>query len=286
MRQAVVAAVLVLSSGCATALSTFDTARTTERGHVRVSAAMGVHVPASRALDFIGEGKDVVDAVQARGGGRPTDEELARVGDAGIALMLQPLAPVQEFMIRTGVTPWMDVGLRAATTSLRFDSKARFWKSADDRKHASVGVGIAKYTFSNPIFKVLEYARVDDFSRWDLDAPLLFTFEYGQSFMMTLGAKYQLSRFTFSQKLYEATQTGEQEIGTPVVTDRITSPMHFFGGIFGMMAGYKYVFVSLELTAGWTRVKPRMYSLQTRTVEQRDLSGVTVYPAIGLVVKT
>ena len=54
---------------------------------------------------------------------------------------------------------------------------------------------------------------------------------------------------------------------------------HFFGSSVGIAAGYKYVWLMLELTAGYTYCRPTVFG------RERNIGGLTLYPAIGLQVK-
>jgi len=269
---------LLLCCGCATTLSTMDTARTTDPGHVRVNAAMGVYVPAGTALRLVSDGTDLAKRLIAESRD-PTVEELDKMFEAGLAVAVLPIAPVQELQIRTGIVRNLDAGLRLATTGARLDLKFRFWNGGD--QHASIGAGASKYFFSGPVFDALSFVKIDDFSRWDFEVPLLFSSEAGETFRFYGGAKYVLSLFSMDEKLVKAQHVAEQN-GSPDVF-RAKEKMHFVGGVAGIMLGFRHVFVALELTAGYTVAEPEIYSFVSKRPEKRSLGGVTLYPALGLV---
>ena len=51
---------------------------------------------------------------------------------------------------------------------------------------------------------------------------------------------------------------------------------HFVGATVGLSLGYRYVHLFAELTAGNTWSKAQVFGAE------RDLGGVTLYPAIGI----
>jgi len=276
-----------LATGCATTLSTMDTARTTPVGHVRMDAATGLFIPTGPLVDILGAGDRALERLT--GGNDPLPaEEAQKLYDAALSLSLMPPAALQEVMIRTGVMEDMDVGLRLATTSLRADVKYRFFHSGTDNeasKHASVGLGASRYMFGGVVFDVLEWIKIDDFSRWDFELPVLYSWEYKQFFTFHAGAKYVYTRFSLDPNFVELQNRLATTVSTPRVTDQVDSNMHFLGGLAGISAGYKYVFVMLELTAGYSWARPSVYSFIDGQTSERNLGGVTLYPSIGLVLK-
>jgi hypothetical protein len=281
------AAPLLLLSGCATTLSTMDTARPTPVGHVRANAALGLYVPAGAALEIIDTGTDLADRAK-RLDARLTPEEAETLYEAALTGMLMPPAPLQEFMIRTGVHEDADVGLRLATTSVRLDAKYRFY-GADDghsRRDASIGLGGSKYTFKGLVFDVLDMVDLGNFSRWDFEVPVLYSYERGEWLQAYLGAKYMISFFSYDENLMELQNRVASHAGleAPPLEHR-KSTMHFVGGVGGVGLGYKYAFLFLELTAGYTMARPSIYSFVDRETRERKLGGFTLYPSVGLVLR-
>ena len=259
-----------------------DTARTTPRGHVQANVAQGVFLPVGAALTLITAGKDAGVSATKR---KPTDAEMGAIADAAIPLALTPPGALFEIALRSGIVEDLDVGLRYATTSVKLDVKYRFFHSGDDAeasKHASIGFGASKYLFKNPIFDLLERVKIDDFSRFDLDFPVRYSWEFKEAFAFYAGAKYQLTRFTFSEKLFQLQEDASAN-GAPSFVGEVKSTMHYFGGSVGIMAGYKYAFVALELNGGYFQSSPSYFSFQTGKIEEHKVGGVTLYPAIGLV---
>lgn len=275
-------------SGCATTLSTMNTARTTPPGEFRVNAAAGVHLPGGAAVDFARASLGVARSIR-EGAFELTPAEQESLYLGALSLALQPPYPVFEAGLRTGIVEDVDAGLKLSTTAIGLDARYRFWRSGDEEGihlHAAIGLGASRYFFSNPLFDVLELVRVGDFSRWDFEIPLLFSFEHSRIAMGYVGLKYVHTRFSIDQTLFKLQRAANEVAGVPVLTDRIQSPMHFYGGVFGFGIGYKHVWLLLELNAGYVWLRPRLYSPVDEMVASRNLGGLTVYPAIGLAVAT
>lgn len=277
---AALALVAAALTGCASTLSTMDTARTMNPGQWRVNLATGVYVPAGAVIRLAANGVDLGRTLISENRD-PTTAELDKLFEAGLALAVLPIAPVQELQIRTGIVDNLDAGFRLATTGARLDVKYRFFQSADSRHHLSIGLGGSKYFFSGPVFDALAFVKVEDFSRYDVEVPLLYTYEAGDIFRFYGGAKFIRSWFSMSSKLVRAQSVAESN-GSPTFF-RSEEQMTFAGATFGIMLGYKHVFVSAELTSGLVIAEPAIYSFVTKQPEKRNLGGATFFPALGLV---
>ncbi len=286
-RLAAAACLALLSTGCATTLATRDTARPTPVKHVRIDYGYGYYIPTGPFVDL---GKAAVGVARNLKNGTTavTPEEAQSLYLGGVGLALMPPAAVNELAVRTGIAEDADIGFKWASTALRLDVKYRFLHLGEDdtgrAHHMSIGLGVSKYLFSNPVFSVLDYVNMSDFSRWDFDVPLLYSWHVKEAFVLYTGAKYIFTRFSMDENLFKLAQIAG-DLGLPDATDHISSTMHYGGALIGIMGGYKYVFVNLELNAGYTYARPRLYSFVDRQTKERNIGGVTLYPSFGMVVK-
>lgn len=282
----------VLSTGCASTLSTMQTAVPVERGHVQVNGAYGIYLPLGPAADAVAQGvkqaQKAVVAAKENKNYELSEEDAQSILTAGIGLASMPPGAAYEIMVRTGLFEDLDLGVRYSTSgSLKADAKYRFFHHGPEEGEGGVmspsfdmaiGFGGAKYFFSSPVIEVLEFVQLGDFSRWDVEVPAYFSIEWGQILKFWVAPKYVYSRTSFDGELvdlsHEASRWSHLELGLPDVVNT-----HFFGSSIGFAAGYKYVHLMLELTAGYTYCRPTVFG------QVRNIGGLTLYPAIGLQVK-
>lgn len=279
---------LALGSGCASNLSTLQTAKPLARGQFQVSLGAGAFVPVGQIVESvdlaIDEGKRIKDAVDDNERVQLTEEDQQRLLTAGIALAVAPPGLVNEVMIRAGLADDLDVGLRYSGISLRLDAKFRFFHSGDGLEVAesrrksfdmALGVGGARHSFKSPVLDALKIVQIDDFSRYDVEVPLYISTDFGDIFRLYAAPKYVFSRTSLDEKLINYAEQGKPVSGFDASLP-ISVNSHFIGSTFGFSLGYKYVHLFAELTGGYTACKPVVFG------QQRDLGGVTFYPAIGI----
>ncbi|MCP3138099.1 hypothetical protein [Pyxidicoccus xibeiensis] len=284
----------LLATGCATTLSTLQTARTLAPGQVQVSGGMGVFIPLGTLVEVvdlgIDQGEEARDAVDE---GRPyslSEEAQQRLLTAGVALMVAPPGANPELMVRVGVVDRVDVGLRYSGISLRADAKVLLLHGGDaelgrrmepgQRSYdVALGVGAARHFFSSPVLDVLEVVELDDFSRYDVEVPLYLSMDFGDIFKLYGAPKYVYSRTRLDQRLVDYSRQGKPVTGFDA-TLPATVGSHFLGSTVGLAVGYRYVHVFAELTGGYITCNPVLFGAE------RNLGGVTVFPAFGVAVKT
>ncbi|MBN1203379.1 MAG: hypothetical protein JXB05_00455 [Myxococcaceae bacterium] len=282
---------LAFGSGCASNLSTLQTAKPLARGQFQVTLGSGLFVPVGQIVDVIDlgidQGKEIKDAVDRDEPVRLTEEDQQRLLTAGLSLAVAPPGPVSEVTIRAGLADDVDVGLRYSGISLRLDTRYRFLHAGDgpqvpenNRKSFDMAIGLAgaRHSFKSPVLDVLEIIQVDDFSRWDVEVPLYISADIGDIFRVYAAPKYVYSRTRLDQKLVNFAEQGKDVTGFDAsLPAKVNS--HFIGSTFGLSLGYKYVHVFAELTGGYTSCKPTLFG------QQRNLGGATFYPAIGIAIR-
>lgn len=286
---------LLTATGCASTLSTLQTAKPLARGQFQVSGAMGVFVPAGQLGVLINEGivqgREIHEAVSS---GQPyhlPEDEAQRLLGVGMALAVAPPGPANELMIRTGLleSNTLDLGLRLSSTSLRFDGKVRLAHGGDpddsplaDHQRKSydlaIGLGYSRHLFKSSVLDALEIVKIDEFSRWDLEVPVYLSMDLGDIFKLYAAPKYIYSRTSLDSRLVDISQSGQDVTGFDLSMPAEVSS-HFYGASLGFALGYKYVHLYAELTGGYTDCRPVIFG------QQRDLGGVTLYPSVGIAIK-
>jgi hypothetical protein len=283
---------LLAATGCASSLSSLQTAQTLAPGQFQVSGGLGVFVPAGQlatlAAQGIKQGQAVYDAVQSNDAYTLSEEDAVTLLTAGAALAVAPPGTNNELMVRAGVVDNVDLGLRLTTSSVRLDGKWRLAHGGNAspllREYErtsldlALGLGVSRHLFKSPVLDALEVVKMDDFSRYDVEVPLYLSVDVGDIFKAYAVPKYIFSRTHMDEKLVDFSQDGKDLTGFDVALPvRVNS--HFGGATLGLALGYKYVHVYAELTAGYTHCRPSFFG------QERDLGGVTLYPAIGLAIR-
>lgn len=318
----------LLASGCATTLSTLQTARTVPPKHVQMQYGYGYYVPAQTAVKIVGQGVSLAKkGFDAQSNNQPyelTKDEVQALITSGTSLAVFPPSSSYETSVRTGLMKNWDVGFKYSGNALRLDTKYRLlhvgdresapppgtmalaprpigavppevaaadeprlepvqppmkWPAGTHRSFdVAVGLAGSRYLFASKVFEVLDYVQINDFSRWDVEVPLYFSAEFGEVFKLYGASKYLFSRTTMDAKLVgifqEASERAGYDFSLPSKVD-----MHFFGGTVGVALGYRWVHFLLEITGGYTLCRPVVFG------QERDLGGVTLYPAGAIQVR-
>lgn len=287
--------VLLTASGCASNMSTLQTAKPLARGQLQVSGAVGVFAPVGQLATVIDQGikqgKAIKNTIESGEPYHLAEEDAQKLLGVGLALAVAPPGTSNELMIRTGLleSNALDLGLRLSTNSVRFDTKVRLLHAGDpedvpleDFKRKSfdvaLGAAVSRHLFKSPVLDALELVKIDDFSRWDVEIPLYMSVDLGDIFKLYAAPKYIYSRTKLDQKLVDYSRVGQGVTGFDIALPAQVSS-HFYGASMGFALGYKYVHLYAELTAGYTDCRPVLFG------QQRDLGGVTLYPAIGIAFK-
>ncbi|MEN9800218.1 MAG: hypothetical protein RL653_3915 [Pseudomonadota bacterium] len=288
IRVRLLAVFAVIASGCATHLSSLQTARPVKRGKVQVTAGTGVYANVGPISGLLSEASEEAEQIQkALSSGQPytlTPEAQKRLLVAGVALAALSPGVGTELSVRTGVLPEDgDAGLRVTGNSVRLDGRYRLANAAQegalwlDRRsfNVSVGLGVTRYFFSNPLFTALKLVAVDGFTRWDVEVPLYVSVEYGQVLKLYATPRYLFSRTALDAQVVELAREAASAMGLPSGLPAVVD-MHFGGATGGVAVGYGPLHLFLEITAGYTFCAPELFGNRTQ------LGGATFYPAVGL----
>ncbi|WNG17779.1 hypothetical protein [Cystobacter fuscus] len=286
---------LLTATGCASTLSTMQTAKPLARGQFQVSGATGAFAPVGQLGTLleqgIAQGKAIKRAVQSGESYQLPEEDAQRLLGVGLALAVAPPGASNELMVRAGLldSHSLDVGLRLSSTSLRFDGKLRLAHGGDPEDDSlpdyqrksydlALGVGLSRHLFKSPVLDALEIVQIDEFSRWDLEVPIYLSLDLGDIFKLYGAPKYIYSSTSLDSRLVDYSNSGQDVSGFDVRLPAQVSS-HFVGASVGFALGFRYVHLFAELTAGYSSCRPVLFG------RERDLGGVIVYPAVGLAIK-
>jgi len=261
-------------TSCAPSLSTFQTARVPPKGHYAVAAGFEGSIPVGTLLDAIDTGKDLGGKIQR--GQTLTSEEKWRVFDAGMQLLLSPPSVGYHLMVAYVPLDKLEVSLRYAGSALRLGTRYQLLGRETGPFDMSAGIGISRFTYALPLSDYIPVLKMDDFTRWQIDVPLL------------IGMQNRFFRFwagpRFVATFFDTRLTLELPSGESPVLAAMSGNAYYVGGQSGIGLGYRWIFLAFELTVtemmGHAQVSaPLITDMPSRTL---DLSGLVIYPSIGL----
>ncbi len=277
--------------GCATNLSSLQTAKTLNPGQIRITTGVGGYIPFGQLVNSASEGIKLGAKAAATNAdtGKPyvlTADDKEAMGTAAVALALFPPSPMFELSGRVGIIRNFDVGFRYSVNSLRGDLKLRVHHSGDAEDwdeprgrsyDVALGVAVSKYMLGNAIEGKFGGVRLDEFNRWDLEVPVYFNADWNSHIGVYFVPKFLYSRTTmrqtFLEKPCDCAEGSQPEVVTQAKVD-----MMFYGATMGLRFGGWRVSGMLELTVGQTEASPVLFG------KKRSLGGATVQPNVGLAV--
>jgi hypothetical protein len=236
-------------------------------GHVQANAAVDVNIPASRIIAAVDVAKELGDNYAKNPSYVPSIEDQRKALAAGVGLGLSAPGANQDFMLRIGVVRDLDVGVRWSGLAAHVDGKFRFMGDESSWQGA-VSLGVSKTLYRGFIFDTLDYLRINDYSRWNVELPVIFGRRLGDFGHVWAGPKYVYSHYTVDASL--------KNVGAVSST---SGSIHHLGGFGGIALGYKYVFVVAELSIAKMFAQPELFGQTT------DLGGIVVVPAFGLMLR-
>jgi hypothetical protein len=264
-------AALFVVGGCAPALSTFQPAHVAPQGHFQGGAGFEIGVPVGTLDDLITVGRNLADKAQTNQG--LTDDEKWRLFDVGINLALNPPSVGPHVGIAYTVVEHLELNLRYAGAVIRFGGRYQLLDHVTGPFDMVTGFGVAHDSHGVSVPEI-DIVRVDEFSRWRIDVPLLI----GTSrdwFRVWAGPRFLYSWFDAGLSLNLQNEHPQVNLtGTAV----------YFGGQAGVALGYRKLFFAVELTMAevWGTAHLTTNAI-TPGVHDSSLSTFVVYPSIGLI---
>lgn len=257
-------------AGCATPVSTLQPAETLPRGDWHVGAALDLSLPVSRIGAAVDAAVDIAGKYSRDPGYVPTPEEQRTYLNAAVGLALNHPAVINDFMVRYGLRDGLEVGGRYAGNSFHLGAKLRLF---DQPRWApgwqgAVDVSYVHSSFSGLLFDVLSFLRIDDFSRRDVQVPLIFGRRLGRLGRVWLGPKYIYGQVHVDAAL--------QNVDGTLAVD---TSVHYLGGFGGLALGYAKVFFIAELTV------MNMFADPVLLGQPTDVGGIMVMPAFGVMAR-
>jgi hypothetical protein len=265
---------VVLLGSCAPSLSTFQTAAVPPTGHFSASVGLEGSIPLGTIYDVYSTGKDVLDKADS---GQPlTTAEKWQAFDTGMELLLSP--PAVGYHLSLAYVPWkrLEVALRYASSAARLGARYQLLdRSAGAPFDLSAGLGVSRFTYAFPLADKVPILKVDDFTRWQIDVPLLIGMQ-SHWFRTWIGPRFLATFFDSALRL-------DLKVEERVLAS-MSGTAYYVGGQGGVGFGYRWLFVAFELTVTELigSATFRADALTDSPSHTTDLSGLVIYPTLGL----
>jgi hypothetical protein len=274
MRRALLLLVLA-APACAPALSSFQPAHVAPKGHVSAEFGWDVSAPVGTFIRAIDAAKVLARASSSRS---LTDPERRQLIEAGANVALAPPGVVTHAGVTFVPLTGLELGLRWSPGTWRGAVRHQFLDQATHGVDFTAGLGLARYTFEFPVNDLVgDILHLDDFTRWNLDVPLVFG-SRARWYRLWGGPRLLFSTFSTAMTLHlPANSAGAQ---AEVVAASVEGNATFLGAQGGFALGYSHLFVGVELT-----VVRLISSAHLELAGQRqdvDLGGFIIHPGIAL----
>ena len=207
-----------------------------------------------------------------------TEAEKRTVFGAGFNLALSPPSVVEH----VGLTyaPWTgwEIGLRYAAQAWRVGARRQLLSQAQDGTgwDVTIGLGIQRFGFALPIDEVIPIVRLENFSRYNFDLPLVAG-RRGDFYRIWGGPRLVLSRYGAELALRAPEQAGS------VANEELASVEGqgaYIGLQGGAALGYKMLFLAFELTVVRLLGSARLQAFGTDS--DIDTGTWLIYPGLAL----
>jgi hypothetical protein len=230
-----------VAPGCAPSLSSFQPAHVGPRGQFRASVGEEISLPTGTIDNAVDLGKGLARAAETR---PLTQEEKLALFTAGLRITLTPPAFDQHLAVAYNFADAWEVSLRYAGGGLRLASRHQLLDQAEAGFDLAAGVGIARHTYQFPLADLVPILDLGHFERWSLDFPLVMGW-HTRFVRAWIGPRLAFMHHTTDIVLHAPGTTGN------VARDelaRASGTGVFWGGQTGIAAGYRWIFLAIELT--------------------------------------
>jgi hypothetical protein len=259
-----------IAVGCAPSLSTFQPAHVAPKGHFSAEVGLEGGVPVGAFSDLIDAGRTLADAGKNR---MLTSDEKWKIFDAGVNLALTMPSIGPHFGVAYTPLDRLEVAVRYAGSAWRGGARYQLLDHTTGPFDLTVGLGVSRFTYEFPISDQIPVLKLDDFSRWQLDVPIL------------VGTSRDWFRVWAGPKLLLTTFETQLTLSLPNDTTlaRFDGNAGAFGGQAGFAIGYRRLFFAVELTLAEAFGTAHLTApLLNPMTHDTNVSSFTIFPAFGL----
>jgi hypothetical protein len=264
---------LVLLAGCAPSLSSFQPAHVAPKGHVTAELGSDLSLPTGTLASTYDAAKTLASAGKSR---MLTEDEKIQLFIAGTNLALSPPALVNHLAINYVPADRWEVGGRYSSRAFRLGGRRQLLVQEQSGYDLSVGLGVQRWSFGFPIGDIIDIVRLEDFTRWSLDLPVVAGFR--TDFYRVWGGP----RLAISSYSSELVIRAPGQAGAAASEDlaRVEGSAMFVGAQAGAALGYRMLFVAVELTVVRMIGSARLDVFGRRV--EADTGTFILYPGLAL----
>jgi hypothetical protein len=262
---------LLVASGCATSLSSFQPAHVLPRGHISVEAGLDLSIPTGSINDTIETAKRLAQDESL------SEEEKRLVFAAGFNLALNPPWLVDHLGVTYSPADNWEVGLRHASGSFRLGGRRQLLSQQDGQGwDVTVGLGFQHTGFDLPLQEAIPIVRLDGYSRWNIDIPLVAG-RRGDFHRIWGGPRLVFSHYGAGMVL--AAPGGAGSVASEDAAS-IDGQGAYLGLQAGAAFGYRWVFLAFELTVARFFGNARLQAFGAGS--DIDTTTWIVYPGVAV----
>ena len=261
---------LLLATGCATSLSSFQPAHVLPKGHVGFEAGFDATASTGTVTGTIDTAKALSRANML------TDEDKRIVFAAGFNLALSPPSVVEHVGLTYAPAQDWEVGLRYAGHAWRIGVRRQLLTQDESGWDLTVGLGLQRFAFALPLDEVIPIVDLNAFERWNVDVPMVIG-RRGDFYRIWGGPRLVFSRYDAELVLTAPGSAGavaSQDIAS------VDGRGAYIGLQGGAAFGYKRLFVGAELTIVRHLGSARLQALGAGS--DVDTSAWVFYPGLAV----
>ncbi len=264
---------IALLTGCASSMSTLQTARTTPKGELDAQLGMGANISSSLIGSIATLGESSADRARRQIEENDTenisDEDTKNLIGAAVSFGLFGPSPVTEIGFRYGILDNWDVGAKYTSAGPRLETKIQLMSQTKNGFDLSVGISGQRQKYEPPVPSFLEdVLQLEDIVRIDVGLQVLAGKHFGDYAFVYGGPKFVYTNLELNlvQQINEASP------------DSVTVDDGFLmgGAVVGGGLGWKYVFFMLELNALYYSYDAEILGTSV------TISGIDFYPTLGM----
>lgn len=270
-----------LAAGCSPSLTTMAPARTAEAGQVRAAVSADFATSPADVRAIAGEMEALSEQRPSEIDQRDRAEAEELIEEAAMVLVSPPSLGLRA-QAAIGITDWLEVGASTSVNTARGNLRMRLFALEEPGIYGVASIGAGMWLSSYPIGLVTDDVKLEEHSRWDLEAALHLGAS-GRVGDVWLGPKIVRSRYSIGYSGCVRRSQGECSEEANVGIDGTAL---YYGGQVGLALGGEHVRFGLELSVMRLAVDADLTADAMGYSATRGISreGWVISPSVGVMI--